>query len=209
MRASNSPGIPQHAPRIFDWTGQPKKMGRIIVNGVNMRHLKRTILAAFTWLTAVATLLAGLPQERCLCAVAQGKVALRDAAEAAPRPCCSRHGRLADPDPPMSSESVETASVSTQTWHACCCGRHSKPAGEPFGHSRLARAKCLRGYVQTNQQATDSSQTKADNQGSLAVSLPSGPAISAVAGVPTDFASVGHSLSPPVDLVRLLKRLLI
>jgi hypothetical protein len=184
-------------------------MGLIIVNGVNMRHLKRTILAAFTWLTAAATLLAGLPQERCLCAVAQGKVALRDAAAAAPRPCCSRHGRLADSDPPSSSESVETASVSTQARPACCGGRHSKAAGEPFGQSQLARAKCLRGYVQTNQQATVSTQTKADNQAGLAVSLPLGLAISAGPGVPTDFASVGHSLSPPVDLVRLLKHLLI
>src|SRR5262245_62051597 len=129
-----------------------RRNGSIIVNGVNMRQLKRTILAGLTWLTAAATLFAGLPQERCVCAVVQGKVALRDADTEIARSCCSRHDRRADTDRSTSSKEVQTTSVHSQTRHSCCCGRHSKSASEQSGQSRLTRAKCVRGYVQTNQQ---------------------------------------------------------
>ena len=174
-----------------------------------MRHLKRTILAGLTWLTAAATLLAGLPQDRCLCAVAQGKVTLRDTDTELGRSCCSRNGHLAETDRSTSIEEVQTPSVQPQGRHACCCGAHSNAASGQPRKSQLTRAKCLRGYVQTSQEATISTQTKVDDQAGLAISLASGPAILTVAGVPTDFSSVGHSLSPPVDLVRLLKHLLI
>jgi hypothetical protein len=174
-----------------------------------MRHLKRTILAGLTWLTAAATLLAGLPQERCLCAVAQGKVTLRDADTELARSCCSRHGLLAETDRSTSSKEVQTTSVHPQTRHSCCCGRHSKSAREPSGQSRLARAKCVRGYVQTNQEATVSTQTKVNNQAGLAISFTAGATTSTALVAPTETISVGHSLSPPLDLVRLLKHLLI
>jgi hypothetical protein len=170
-----------------------------------MRHLKRTILAGLTWLTAAATLLAGLPQERCLCAVAQGKVTLRDADTELGRSCCSRHGRLADADRSTSSKQT---SVHPQTGHSCC-GRHSKSVPEQSGQSRLSRAKCVRGFVQTNPEATASVQTKVDNQAGLGITLTAGSAASTTHVAPTEYMSVGHSLSPPVDLVRLLKHLLI
>jgi hypothetical protein len=174
-----------------------------------MRHLKRTILAGLTWLTAAATLLAGLPQDRCLCAVAQGKVALRDADTELARSCCSRHGHLAETDRSASIEEVRTPSVRPQARHACCCGGHSKSFDGQSGKSQLKPTKCVRGYVQTGQQAIVSTATKVDNQARLAISLPSGSSASADPCTPIECISAGHSLSPPVDLIRLLKHLLI
>ena len=174
-----------------------------------MRCLKRTILAGFTWLTAVATLLAGMPQERCLCAVAQGKVALRDADTELALSCCAKHGRLAEADRSAGITDVRTTSVQSQARHACCCGGHPKAPDSQSGKPQLKPAKCIRGYVQTGQQATASTETKVDKHAGLAIPLHSGSFTWAAPVAPTWSISVGHSLSPPVDLVRLLKHLLI
>ncbi len=160
-----------------------------------MAYVRKTLLSGLTWLTAVATLLAGLPRIQCVCASSQETPSpARAVPEVQGCCCCKNH-------------SPGQASSCTQ---GACCGHYSKPSMvETREVPGIGPTKCTRGLIQSGQDAVaaDPTQTK-DLVSSAAVlyltpvvQVP--PVASAVEFSPT------HSLSPPVDLVNLLKHLLI
>jgi hypothetical protein len=174
-----------------------------------MAYLGKTFLSGLTWLTATATLFAGFPHVRCLCASTPGQLPPQDVASCLSG-CCSGEDDPAGQTNLPCDQELAISSGNSQARCACCCGSQDMSSGkQPSEQSAIGPSHCIRGFVQSGQHALVSAKTEGKNLvGSVAILLP--PPVDGVSAAgPNVRLLPTHSLAPPVDLVCLLLHLLI
>lgn len=161
-----------------------------------MRYAKRTFLAGTTWLTATATLFAGLPRVECLGASGQGKTSTPAVAVAASRCCCA------------SGQGCKCCQA--QARPSCTESQGGPPAARDVKDGpRIEPAQCVRGIVLTEEQGLARTPSQDID--------PAGPVITQAPQAilpPPEPCLIwchpsAHAPAPPVDLVCLLQHLLI
>jgi hypothetical protein len=160
---------------------------------------KRTLLVGLTWLTAAATLFAGLPQEACLCPSTSEQATCATPAPSTSSCCCGHSG-------PCDSG-------------ASCC---HQPVPKESSPSYLAKAKtdqgqdyriegtrCTRGVVHATHPTTVSAPTDSKLSIASAATLCPTPILVTSPPSPTVSTAPARALAPPVDLICLLQHLVI
>ncbi len=177
-----------------------------------MGRFRQTALVAQVWVTAVMTLVAGLPHFDCRCPDGRVKPFCLSFAFETSGCCCS--GTCCSPTEESANRSGYGTTPARQAKKAPCCSRHRGPETSELPSANGCRAGgsgCVRTLTQPQDVACAPSQATGRADVAALVAVPA--SVSFVHALPAAAHNQPswetHSLAPPVDLVTVLQHLLI
>jgi hypothetical protein len=166
-----------------------------------MGTIWRTVRATPAWLTAVMTLVAGIPQLRCGCPGVDVKPA-PSAPASQPAGCCCCSA--------IHEDSSEAASPSDENEESCCCHRSQKRIADSQTEppADLQKPHCVKELQRTDAVAPTPTE-KSDHQQQAGAQLSRTVPVCFPVHPPRPRIWGLHLLPPPTDLITLLQHLTI
>jgi len=179
-----------------------------------MALLYKTALAGQVWVTAIMTLIAGIPQFSCICSNGSTKsICVSVAMDSSG--CCCGGGNCCSPSQDAGGcccKPVKAANADRPAHKSCCDARRDqKPDQEQVVRLQADQKCCTKTLTQPQVTAVSYHKTVVERDASFQAlspqSLALSPSWSATAKVPTTWQI--NLVAPPTDLVELLQRYLI
>ena len=179
-----------------------------------MELLHKTALAAQVWLTAIMTLVAGIPQFSCICPNGNTKPVCVSV-PTDPSGCCCAGGKCCSPSPGASgccSKSAKAANADQPTHKSCCAERRDpKPDQQPGTRLNAGQTCCTKTLTPPKVTAVSYHKTVVERDGSFQALPPQSVSLSqswlVTANGPTLWQI--NLVVPPTDLVDRLQHYLI
>jgi hypothetical protein len=161
--------------------------------------LKRLLPVSITWLTAAATLFAGLPQVVCFCGSTATATVVSDSLPKNSRCCCGLHDSCDDVGGCCRQPTPKATT-------ADCCSQAKTEDGPVL---RISQTPCSRGLVGSTQSTIVSTPTNFKFSTALAATIGSAPVLVPAPTLLTAQSTPARAPAHPVDLICLLQHLLI